>query len=413
MRKVLVLAGTALLGACGGGGGGSVNSIPLIAGTPTSSATNPHTFVNPAEPKTYVGIGGSLVHEYTTDDRDCCDQQAITYAGNATTVRNSTIQIGYDPRSSLYTLKIADTASGADTNTSFQDPANRTDFGGTVEPQWGTPNLNNPNIQYLQAGDGGLRSPYSRSGSGFVNSGTNSMAPEGNSPSSYQATSLFVLKPGSETKYVTYAGYARNALNWADVQAGNVTAKQYRWHLERGAFAFGELTANTDVPKTGTGTYTGSMLASVVFNPTLDGQDQSGATVLPTFFQWMTGTSRVNVDFTNSSFTTNLTGSIIGNPQFDYHTSPQSAVLQTGATFTAAGSGAINMVNFGGFKGQFSSAAFQNPGGGANYAIVIAGSSIDGTFYGPNGEEVGGGFRIVGGKPDERIDILGAFSGKK
>ena len=37
----------------------------------------------------------------------------------------------------------------------------------------------------------------------------------------------------------------------------------------------------------------------------------------------------------------------------------------------------------------------------------------DGAFYGPNGEEAGGGFRIVGGKPDERVDIVGAFVGKK
>ena len=155
------------------------------------------------------------------------------------------------------------------------------------------------------------------------------------------------------------------------------------------------------------------MLASVVFNPTLDGQDASGATVLPTFFQWMSGTSRVNVDFGASTFTANLTGTIVGNPQFDYHTAPHSAVLKTGAAFSAAGNGTINMVNFGGFKGQFTSAAFQNTGGAPNYTVQIAGSSIDGAFYGPNGEEVGGGFRIVGGKPDERIDILGAFTGKK
>jgi hypothetical protein len=49
--------------------------------------------------------------------------------------------------------------------------------------------------------------------------------------------------------------------------------------------------------------------------------------------------------------------------------------------------------------------------------VDIAGSSLDGAFYGPGGSaeklEVGGGFRIVGGTPDQRIDIMGAFTGKK
>ena len=45
--------------------------------------------------------------------------------------------------------------------------------------------------------------------------------------------------------------------------------------------------------------------------------------------------------------------------------------------------------------------------------MVIAGSSIDGAFYGPNGVELGGGYRIVGGTPDERIDILGTFVGQR
>ncbi|WP_173203779.1 transferrin-binding protein-like solute binding protein [Sphingopyxis sp. BSNA05] len=44
---------------------------------------------------------------------------------------------------------------------------------------------------------------------------------------------------------------------------------------------------------------------------------------------------------------------------------------------------------------------------------MIAGSSINGAFYGPDAEELGGGYRIVGGTPDERIDILGTFVGKQ
>ena len=69
------------------------------------------------------------------------------------------------------------------------------------------------------------------------------------------------------------------------------------------------------------------------------------------------------------------------------------------------------MINFGGFKGFFDSASFTSPEG--NRSVAIEGSTIDGTFYGPAAQEAGGGFRIVGGNPDERVDILGAFIGKK
>ena len=178
-----------------------------------------------------------------------------------------------------------------------------------------------------------------------------------------------------------------------------------------GAFAFGELTAKDNVPTTGSGTYTGSMLASVVFNPTLDGQDISGPQVLPTYFQWMNGTSSVNVNFTNNAFTLALTGTV-GQPFFDFNTAPQATVLAAGATFSAAGNGTINMINFGGFKGAFQTARFTNTDGTVRN-VAVAGSSIDGAFYGPAAQEVGGGFRIVGGNPDERVDVVGAFVGKK
>ena len=99
-------------------------------------------------------------------------------------------------------------------------------------------------------------------------------------------------------------------------------------------------------------------------------------------------------------------------PQLDYYTGPESSVLSAGATFNASGDGLINLITFGGFKGQFDSAYFTNPAGD-RHDVTIAGSTIDGAFYGPNGEEAGGGFRIVGGNPDERIDVLGAFVGVK
>jgi hypothetical protein len=95
---------------------------------------------------------------------------------------------------------------------------------------------------------------------------------------------------------------------------------------------------------------------------------------------------------------------------YDAYTS-QTHVLDAGATFNASASGSIDLINKGGFSGQVGSASFTQ--GGTTTQVNIAGSSIDGAFYGPNAQEVGGGFRVVGGTPDQRIDILGAFTGKK
>ena len=407
MRIWAILVATTALGACSGGGPQTASSTP-----PPAGPNQVHSFVNPLVAKTYVGVGGSQVYQYSTDDRDCCGQQAQTYAGNATTVRNSSISVAYDPRDAIFTLTVKDTKSGADTTTRFQDPGSRTNFGGTLEPQWGTPNLNNPNIRYLQAGDGDPLSPYRQSGGGAIHPGDNTHAPTGTDGSAYQATSFFYEVPGSTTKYVTYAGYVRNSLAWHNIQIGATNTFQSSWTLERGAFAYGEQTAASGVPKTGTGSYNGSMLATMVYNPTFDGTYQGQAVAeLPTYFQWISGTSKLDVDFGASTLTATLNGTVYA-PQVDYNTSPVDSILPVGSTFTASGTGRIDLVNAGGFVGVFGSASFTAPNSSV-HPVNVAGSSIDGTFYGPAAEEIGGGFRIVGGTPDQRVDILGAFTGKK
>lgn len=416
MRLYILLATTTLLAACGGGSGAGPQTIestpPPVQGGSTNTT---HTFAKPTEPKTYAGVGTTHTYEYVTDERMCCDQQAQVYSGNASTVRDSAISIAYNPREAVYTLQIEDPLSGARVETRYQDPANRTDFGGNIEPQWGTPNLSNPNIRYLQAGDGNPRSPAGSSGSGMVDPGTNEVPPSGIVPSTYQATSLFVLQPGTETQYVSFAGYARNALAFVALpQAaadGGQPISAVEWHLERGAFAFGQQTPNDKVPGTGTGSYRGSMIGSMIFNPTIDGQDVSGLSDLPSYFQWIEGTASIAVNFASSVFDLSLDGTVLA-PQIDRFTNPATSVISAGANFAASGKGDVNLVNFGGFKGAFQDARLTNPDGSSR-TVAIEGSSIDGAFYGPGGEEVGGGFRIVGGNPDERIDILGAFVGKK
>lgn len=414
MRNHLVLVSLIALAACSGGGPQTAGSSapPVGAGTGGSSSTNDSQFTNFATPttaKTYQGVGGSQVYEYSTDARNCCNQQSEVFASKSSTVRSSTISIAYDPRDAIFTLTVNDPQSGAAASTRFQDPASRTNFGGTVEPQWGTPQLSNPNIRYLQAGDGDPRSPYRESGTGVINRGTNTTPPDGIPDASYQSTSFFYEVAGSTTKYVTYAGYLRNSISFGTVAVGTSEVKQDRWHLERGAFAYGVQTSNSAVPTTGTGSYSGAMLGTMVYNPTLDG---SYGTELPTYFQWVEGTSQVDVNFASGAVALSVAGTVRA-PSIDQYTGPATSTIAAGTSFQAAGTAQIDLVNTGGFTGQMQSASFGATTNGAPTAVNIAGSSIDGAFYGPAAEEVGGGIRIVGGTPDQRIDFVGAYTGKR
>jgi hypothetical protein len=147
------------------------------------------------------------------------------------------------------------------------------------------------------------------------------------------------------------------------------------------------------------------MLATLVFNPSLDTAPNT-----PTYLQWMSGSQSSVVDFGAKTVKTTLTGTVLA-PTLDAYTTPLDK-LPAGSTFTAHANSTIDLVGKGGFTGTFADATFARPGL-ADFPIVIAGSSLDGAFYGPNGEELGAGFRIVGGTPDQRIDILGVMTGKK
>jgi hypothetical protein len=422
MRNYLILMSATALAACGGDSGpeavGGVAPPPAPGGggsTPTPTDIYSQ-FTNPVEAKTYTGVGAHHVYEYLTDNRvNSPGQQAQIYSGNASTVRDSDISITYDPRDAIFTLVVENPITGAEAQTRFQDPASRTDFGDAMEPQWGTPNLGiapgqaaaNANIRYLQAGDGDPRSPWRNGGTGYVDPGDNATPATGEPPASYQATSFFYEVPGTSTRYVTFAGYVRNDLSFdTDTTADGTTFDTTRWHLERGAFAYGALTANSAVPRSGTASYTGSMLGTAVFNPLLDANQ-----LTPTYFQWMVGTAQHNVDFGTLGVASTFNGTMYG-VQNDLAGPALGTGLPQGTRFDATASSIIDLVGKGGFSGMFSSASFTRPDG-TTFSVNIAGSSINGAFYGPQGEEIGGGFRVVGGTPDERIDILGAFTGKK
>lgn len=413
MRTYVVLGAAAVsLAGCGGGSGGGPETIGGIAAP--GGNTNPVEFVTPTEPRTFVGVGGLQRFTYNTDERDCCGQQGQSYGGNGTRVRESSIAVTYDPRDATFVLKIDDATTGINKDIRFQDPANRTNFGGQVTPQWGTPDLSkagkysNNNIQYLQAGEGTPTSLYRLSGGGMLNYGTPDKIPTGTTGSEYQSNSFFFEKPGTSTKYVTFAGYVSNVLGFSTIEENDVEFGQDRHDLDRGAFAYGVLTDNGAVPTSGTATYTGNMLGTMVYNPTLDDLDSAS------YFQWLTGLSKTTVNFGDKSVQLALEGMVLA-PQLDRYTTPQAATLAAGSTFTANGSASIDLVQRGGFVGNFERGnfTFTAPDGATKQDVNIVGSSIDGAFFGPGAEEVGGGFRVVGGTPDQRIDIVGAFKGKQ
>lgn len=414
MRTLILLACTTMLAACGGAGpqtaGGS--APPTGSGgsgvdTGGTGSGSSHTFVNPTEQKTYKAVGATHSYEYTVEDAvgGNARQNGQLYQGDATTVRNSNLTIDYNPRDAIFNVSFVNNLAGTTATTRFQDPVHRTDFGGALEPQHGTPNLgsgisNLPGINYLEAGS--QNNVFNAIPNEFVFGLVNP-----DETGSYDVSTFFYQTPGTETQYVTFAGYLRNNASVSQVEIdnpdGSTTAFiRQRNNLERGAFAYGEIAANSIVPTTGTGTFSGTTLATMVFN---DQPDVNGN--LDTYFQWISGRATTNVDFGANTFSLSLEGSV-GAPTFD-GTSRQHTILEN-AQFMANGAGDIDLVQFGGFFGQFNEAWFVNPGG-ARLDLVIAGSSIDGAFYGPNAEEVGGGYRIVGGTPDERIDILGTYVG--
>lgn len=391
MRKVFGLLPFLALAACGGAGPQTVGSIPVPAtsggtgsggtvgapgtggtgaGVTSGGATGTGTgtassFLTVSGAKSYDAIGGASSLQQSED--------GSLYRGNAATVKEASGTIEYDPRDGIFTLKIADTKAGVTTDVRFQDPLHQTDFNGTRRPQTGVPNL--AGFSYLQA----LGS------------------------SATDLSTFFYQRPGAATVHVTLAGYVRN-----NIVEGNDTVDT----MERGAFVFGDKTPLSQLPVTGSATYTGGFLASMINNPSRD-----AGTAVATTYQWLAGDSNVSVNFGAQTFTLALSGSV-------QSAGATNVTFGDGTRFFASGSGSVDLLRSGGFAGAFQNACFAAACGSAGAVPVQFGqvtpgsnvtgaSSIDGAFYGPGGVNVGGSFRIIGGVPDQRVDITGAFTGAK
>lgn len=341
-----------------GGTGGGVTPSP----TPTPSA--PATFLTVTTATDFAAIGSAHALTYSYDANG---NQGTLYQGNASTVKTPSGTVNYSPRDGVFTLTIKDDKAGVDRTARFQDPAHRSDFDAESTPSLEAPNL--VGFNYLIAGN------------------------------SRETTTFFYQRPDS-TLYVTLGGFTHTSTD--DQQ--RITKR------EHGALVFGALTPQTQVPIRGTGTYTGGFLATAQLNATFD----SGNTA-PDYMQWISGTSRIDVDFTRSTVALGLTGAV--GPTFEdgVRVADASLAYPSGTAFSATGSATIDLIRSGGFVGGFTSATlggvtidFRGVSAGSSTAGA---SSIDGAFFGPNAVNVGGNFRIIGGVPDQRIDIQGAFTG--
>lgn len=379
MRNLLVLLGCTALAACGGqgptspggtatpGSGSNANADPGTGAgvsfaadydtstTPTSGSGT--TFLTTSTAKTVDGLGGlqSLSIDQTT--------QGQLYSGNAGTAIAPSGTVAYDPRSGIFTLTLSDTKANVSDTFNYQDPAHRTiDDAGPANQ--GVPKL----------------------------AGFNYLASVGSEPTDQNI--FFYQRPGDSTTYVSLAGFVRNS-----IPNGGTSL------FERGALVFGDRTAVSEVPTSGTGSYTGGFLASMA---------------LGTTYQWLAGDSTVSVDFGKKTVALGLSGTVSSDANNGYSglTGAPAPGLPAGTTFTASGTATLNS---GSFSGQFQSASFGSGGTSTpiDFSPVSAGSStagassIDGAFFGPKAVNVGGSFRIVGGVPNQRVDILGAFSGAK
>lgn len=351
-----------------GGTGGSVTPTPSPTPTPTPTPTH---FLSIAAAKTFDAVGSfhSLQRDGTTG--------GVLYRGNASTVRTPSGTVNYDPRDGIFTINFVDDKAGiATADFRYQDPVHRTELMNFATPAYGVPAL--ADFNYLQA-----------------------VGPA-NAAETIDRVTFFYQRPGSSAYHVSLAGYVRNTFP-VPGSAGEATAVST---YERGAMVFGDQTARAQIPVSGTGTYTGGLLATMVANSN--------------YFQWISGTSQVSIDFGRATMSMLLTGTVDAAYTNGIPAGTGDLFIPTGAVFSASGSGTIDLVRNGGFTGQFNSVTFtagtttsvvyepvnpSSPSAGAN--------SIDGAFFGPSAVNVGGNFRIIGGLPGQRVDILGAFAGAK
>ncbi|MBY9064267.1 transferrin-binding protein-like solute binding protein [Sphingomonas yunnanensis] len=370
--RSLIVALALPLAACGGAGDG-LSSAGSSAATGGASGTTGIALPPPAGSTATQANMFDVTAATKFDAVSAMHSLSVSatkselYQGNASTADSPAGSISYDPRDGIFVMTLADAKADITRNITFQDPGHRTTAdSGRVEPQ--VPLL--AGFNYLSVLDG--ETPLT----------------------------FFYQRPNSVGSFVSLAGFERNEKR-AD---GSSTSEQ-------GVLVFGTRTPLFQTPTKGTARFDGQFLATIMAQ-----RDDFSERAQ----QWLAGSSAVDVDFASRKVALTLSGTV-GQTFIQNGPVANTALsVPAGSTFNATGTASWGTFS-NAFSGKFAAASFTTDGKvtPVDFTSVSAGtstagaSSIDGAFYGPDAKNVGGNFRIVGGIPNQRVDILGGFTGTK
>ncbi len=431
-----------------------------LGGRETRYALDP-VFGNPATPNTPTG--------FVRNNPAAPTFASLTYGRRGTLYDaeqpqglSDKLQITRDPRGATFSIVVA--SGGVTQNLRWQDPQHRTllpqagipgnslyDSGLTLSgalpltgnpvyddylqginlpakttqaPSFGSPRPG-PNASQLVA-DSGI--PRGKTNIEYYESGSGT-------PTTYIANTLFFERVGQAgavgdvgtNKYVTWVGYrttnysntfSRSSTtlntgdgnNFNDVEAV-IESETESLTVDRSAFVYGLNSLAKDIPKTGTGTYKGSLFAHSTYTPTVGAQTQFDTI-------WGTATSKVN--FANDSLSVALSGTF-QDSGFAFSATGSAIIQRPTIPGTALGTAADQPISR--FIGNISAVTIGTrnltPNPNASLTDTFQASTIEGGFFGPSDKttgqppELGSAFRIVGGQPDQRLDILGTFVGAR
>ena len=317
----------------------------------------------------------------------------VLYEGSQPQGLSSEVTIDFNPRDHVYTVT-AKTA-GFDNSARHQDPAHRTSY-----QQQLVPTVSN----YA----------YGESGTGTIT--TNTV----NARSTDLVNSTIFVRDVStatgQTQYVTIGGYVRQAYTETEVTRSSTAdtltvGVDFTTDINRSVFAYGINSADKNVPRSGTATFRGDMLIQAIITPQL--------TPLGDDFRTISGTSTTTVDFGSGKLGLALSGSVvgfIGDTRSFSATGSADIVRQTKDTDSSRFTGKIDSWSFG-YAGTppvgAVGSSYNLTSAATNIVVPTAASTVEGGFFGPTATEIGGAFRIIGLRTDERIDFLGAFVGTK